>query len=178
MQFPSIKKRIPPLSQKDLTAAETELLQQVTSINPPPNLLMTLLYSAEAYKKMLPFGAYISTGSKLSELHREVAILRTAWRIGAEYEWQHHFEKAEAAGLDTSLVHSLASHDFSSLAPDLIVVVNTVDELIDDHGVSDGTWQRLIATYSPAELVDLILTVGLYQSIGMVIASFGVQLDH
>ena len=47
----------------------------------------------------MPFANYIRNSSSLSQRHRELLILRTAWLSRSPYYWSVHSARAAAAGL-------------------------------------------------------------------------------
>jgi hypothetical protein len=48
---------------------------------------------------------------------------------------------------------------------------------VDDHFVSDATWQGLARHYDTKQLLDLVFTVGQYSLVSMALNTLGVQLD-
>lgn len=107
-----------------------------------------------------------------------MAILRVGWRARATYEWHHHV----AIGRDHA---GMSAADFDkckagpvpgSNEPD-DVLLHAVDELMDDHCISDATWVQLASRFNQQQLMDLVFAVGQYNMVSMALNSFGVQLE-
>jgi transglutaminase/protease-like cytokinesis protein 3 len=56
-------------------------------------------------------------------------------------------------------------------------LLRSVDELIDDHMISDRTWQTLMERYDDRQLIEVPLVVGMYFSLGFALNSWGVRLE-
>src|SRR5688500_12902543 len=67
----------------------------------------TLLVHPELVKGVLPFANYILAESTLTARHRELLILRTAWRTHSDYLWAKHQRRAIAAGLSAEEVSAI-----------------------------------------------------------------------
>src|SRR5207302_9331113 len=56
--------------------------------------------------------------------------------------------------------------------------LRAVDELLADGMISEETWSVLAASLDEKQLLDLIYTVGVYDTTAFVVRSLGVALDH
>jgi 4-carboxymuconolactone decarboxylase len=55
-----------------------------------PNIFDTLAHHPKLLKRWLVFGNHVLAKSTLPTRERELAILRTGWRCGSEYEFGQH----------------------------------------------------------------------------------------
>ena len=112
---------------------------------------------------------------------REIAILRTGWRLGSVYEWSNHYGIARRAGLTDDEIVAIRDGASSTLltATDRCVIT-LVDEVFDHVVVSPSTLneaRRLLG--DDRALLELVLIPGCYRTIGTVLLSFDVPLeDH
>ncbi len=56
-------------------------------------------------------------------------------------------------------------------------MIRAVDELLADAMVADETWDVLAGALEVEQLLDLVFTVGAYDTLAMALRSFGVPLD-
>src|SRR5258705_7979291 len=95
--------RIPPLQPGELDEQARELLGGSATLADSVgggalNIFATLVRHPGLFRKWLPFGGKLLAG-KIPARERELLILRTGWRCGAEYEWGQHVVIVRAAGL-------------------------------------------------------------------------------
>ena len=142
------------------------------------NIFKTLANHPRLAQAFGAWGGQVLFRSTLDARTREMAILRVGWRARATYEWHHHV----AIGRDHA---GMAPADFDkcqqgpvpgSDAPD-DVLLRAVDELMDDHCISDATWGQLAVRFNQQQLIDLVFAVGQYTMVSMALNSFGVQLE-
>ena len=125
----------------------------------------------------LPFTEMLaSDDALLSPAHRELLILRVAWRARSGYEWNQHSRMGADAGLTTGQIEALAEGASAAVwTPLERTMVTAVDEIVDDHVVSDATWSVLAAHFEPAEIFELLFLVGGYLCLAGVLNSIGLQ---
>ena len=90
----------------------------------------------------LPFTEMLAgEDAKLTELHRELLILRVAWRTHSGYEWAQHSRMGGDAGLTATQVDAIAEGPAAAVwTPLERTLLTAVDEFIDDHRLGDATW--------------------------------------
>jgi alkylhydroperoxidase family enzyme len=146
----------------------------------PLALFRTLAVHDELASRMRPLGAGILGHPRLAPRERELLILRTCARAGAEYEWGVH-AVAFAGPLGVSdaqlaaTVHGGAADPaFSEHDAQLIAAA---DALYDTDAISDQLWGALAARLRDDQLLELVITAGWYRVISYVINAAGVQLE-
>ena len=73
----------------------------------PANLFGTLAHQPELARRALRLGRVFLFEGTLAPRVREIAILRTAWRTEAEYEWGQHTLLGREVGLDDRQITEL-----------------------------------------------------------------------
>ena len=115
---------------------------------------------------------YLSRRCALSLRHRELLILRTTARCGAEYEWGVHVQVfAGKAGLSGEQVRSVtAGHpdDPCWTDPADRAVLRAADALDRDCDLADADWAGLVAGVGEEGAVDALLICGWYRAISYV----------
>jgi len=171
--------RIAPLGPEQWTPQQRELIApQKRPDGSVMNLYATILQHPALYGPRITFGTFIRTETSLPPKTRELLIMRTAFLVGAEYEWAHHVEYARAAGFTNDEIARIAS---GANAPgwneEQKAVLRAADELRREAFISGATWSALSKHYNNKQLVEIIFTVGGYSMTGLAINSFGIQTE-
>ena len=173
--------RIPPLEPPYDPATEQMLANWMPpgSGVEPLRLFRTLAVHDLLFGRMRPLGAGILGHGLLEPRVRELMILRTCARCGAEYEWGVHATFfGEAVGLtQAEVVATATGNDAAFSNPRDRAVIQTADELHDTAGVSDAAHAELELHFSPPQILELVITSGWYHTISFVINAAGVQLE-
>jgi alkylhydroperoxidase family enzyme len=143
---------------------------------PPLLLFRTVARNPRVLQRMMA-GGLLDRGS-ISLRSRELAILRTCARCGAEYEWGVHIAAFGAKAQWTpAQIHSTVygSADDACWSPEDRLVIRLADQLHDTSGVDDALWEEMSAHFAPDQLVELIMLAGLYHAVSYVVNATGVQ---
>jgi alkylhydroperoxidase family enzyme len=124
------------------------------------------------------FNGHVLFATTLSPRERELLVLRVAAVRGSEYEWAQHVVQGGDAGLTPEEIDRVAQGpdvpEWSHLDRALL---RAVDELIAEAKIGDDTWAQLAGHFDDQQLMDLIFTVGAYETLAMFLRSAGVALD-
>jgi alkylhydroperoxidase family enzyme len=168
---------IVPLLDADTTAAairEAGLSEQL----PPVNLMRTLMHNPPVGKIVGDAIDALVFSSVLDARLREIAILRVGWRIGAAYEWGHHYTIAKRIGLSDEEVTAVQTADAGVLSAVERCVVRVVDEVLDGVSVTAETLREAHALLGDDRaLLELVMIPGCYRAIGTVLLSFEIPLE-
>ena len=125
------------------------------------------------------FSGQIMYGSTLSARHRELLVLRVAAVRDAEYEWRQHVASAGDNGVGPDEVVRVPlgpdAPEWSELERALL---RAVDELLSDALIADDTWSTLAGELDEQQLMEVVFTVGAYDTLAMALRTFGVPLDE
>jgi 4-carboxymuconolactone decarboxylase len=174
--------RIPPI-EPPYDAATEEMLQKWMppgSGIEPLRLFRTLAVHESLFGRMRPLGAGILGHGRLEPRLRELMILRTCARCGAEYEWGVHATFfGESVGLTPAAIEATAGGDAEDriFSPSERAVIRTADELHDTAAVSDATFAELERHFDAAQILELVIAGGWYHTISYVINAARVQLE-
>ena len=112
---------------------------------------------------------------------REIAILRTGWRLGSVYEWSNHYGIGRRAGLTDDEIVAIREGDSSNVLTTADhCVIRLVDEVFDHVVVSPPTLSEARDLLGDDRaLLELVMIPGCYRTIGTVLLSFDIPLeDH
>jgi alkylhydroperoxidase family enzyme len=157
----------------------TPAAEALPAMGPPINLFKLFARNLPMAEAMTGWGRYeLSRHLSLSMRQRELVIDRVTARCGAEYEWSVHIAFfAGRVGLTRPEIVSLTSGspaDACWTAPER-ALLQAVDELHDQHDISDATWAAL--DLSDAQRLDLLMLAGWYHAIAYVARAARVPLE-
>ncbi|MGI9579387.1 MAG: carboxymuconolactone decarboxylase family protein [Microthrixaceae bacterium] len=166
--------RLEPITAAEWDEETAEVLGAMGDLN----IFHTLAHHPKLLKRWLVFGNHVLAKSTLPERERELVILRTGWRCGSEYEFGQHTVIGARCGLTEAQIRRLATEELAGWSDDDAVLVTATDELVEDHTLSDESWQALNERWSTQQVLDLIFAVGQYTLVSTALRSLGVQLDE
>jgi len=146
----------------------------------PLKLFRTLAVHDELASRMRPLGAGILGHPRLDPRERELLILRTCARAGAEYEWGVHAVVFGAAvGLSEEQIAATANQSagdpvWSEHDAQLIAAA---DALYDTGTIPDELWLVLAARFEQDQLLEVIITAGWYRLISYLINALGIERE-
>jgi alkylhydroperoxidase family enzyme len=143
---------------------------------PPLLLFRTVARNPRVLQRMIA-GGLLDRGS-ISIRCRELMILRTCARCGAEYEWGVHVAtfgvKAELTDEQiTSSVNGSAEDGCWSIEDRH--VIRLADQLHDRCNVDDALWQEIATHFADAQIVELVMLAGLYRAVSYMVNTVRVQ---
>ncbi len=143
---------------------------------PPLLLFRTVAHNPRVLQRMMA-GGLLDRGT-ISLRSRELMILRTCARCGAEYEWGVHVATFGAKAEWTlaqlrSTVHGGSDDECWSLEDRL--VIRLADQLHDTNRLDEALWRDASTQFAADQIVELIMLAGLYHAVSYVVNAIGVQ---
>jgi 4-carboxymuconolactone decarboxylase len=161
---------------------EAKVAEHLEKLMPPGRAPLALFRTVAHNPRVLGRlrrGGLLDPGSiRLRE--REILILRTTARLGAEYEWGVHVAFfAAAAGLSAehlaATVHGGAGDALWS--PDEQLLLAVCDALCEHAHVPDELFTRLALRYQPAQIVEIVALCGQYHMVSFLIDASALPLE-
>jgi len=142
------------------------------------NTLGSFAHYPELAHAFFRFNGHVQRATTLSLRQREIIILRLATLRKVDYEWAQHVIMARDVGMTDEEIGRVAyGPDAPFLDPLEAAIIRSVDELIKDGAIGDETWAVLTKELSTQQVMDLIFTVGAYETIGFFMRSFAMDMD-
>jgi len=142
------------------------------------NLIAATLNNPELFRGFASLSGRVHTASHLSDRLREIVVLRTVARLGADYEWTSHVRVARAAGLlSDAEIEGLRTGDVESFRTAEIAAIRFA-EAVEDRGVDDALWRSTREHFGEVELLDLAMLVGFYGLAARVVLALDIPLDE
>ncbi|QHS17293.1 carboxymuconolactone decarboxylase family protein [haloarchaeon 3A1-DGR] len=137
-----------------------------------------LLNSPELAGRVGHLGAYVRFESELPDADRELTILATARAFDCAFEWAAHEPIAREAGVSGATIDHVADSGPVDELPDREArLVSYVRELIDEHAVSDATFEAARDRYGESGVTELTGTIGYYAMLACVLNALEVVPD-
>lgn len=142
------------------------------------NSLLVIAHHPELADPFVRFNARVSRGTVLPASLRELAVLRVAWRTQCLYEWVHHVIAGASAGLDRTHFDAVRLDQGSGRLSELeAAVVRATDEVCIDAVISDGTWAQLSRHLDKKQILELIFSVGCFQTVAALLNTARVEIE-
>jgi hypothetical protein len=174
---PDMEARIAPLDPPYPAAIQAAF--DVAMRGAPPLTLFRVVARNPRVLSRMMAGGLLDRGS-VSLRQRELMILRTTARCGAEYEWGVHVAAFGAkAGWTPAELRASArgAGDDPAWAADERLIVRLADALHDANDVDDALWGELRSAFAEDQLVELVMLAGFYHSISFALRAFRVPLE-
>jgi alkylhydroperoxidase family enzyme len=144
----------------------------------PLRLFRTLAVHHELASRMRPLGAGILGHPRLDPRERELLILRTCARAGAEYEWGvHAVAFGKPLGLSDAQLAATVRGDpedpgWSGAEAQLIAAA---DALYDTNTIPEEIWDELSGRLEQDQLLELVVVAGWYRVISYLVNALQVE---
>jgi 4-carboxymuconolactone decarboxylase len=136
-----------------------------------------LIYSPELAARVQSVGEYLRFDTELPDELLEIAVLVTARHFRCANIWHSHRALALKAGLDRNIIAAIAADRRPDSLPERHAeIYDFCVELTHNNAVSDTTFDRLVARWNRATLVDVIGICGYYAMLAMVLNAANVAL--
>ncbi len=131
-----------------------------------PEMVGTMLRHSSLYAKHVELGTELLGNGALSPRHRELAILRTGWLLGAPYEWGEHVAIGKRAGLtEAEIERVIQGSEAPGWNAEDRAVIRAAEELRRDAMISDSTWAELATFLDARQLIELPYLIGNYTKV-------------
>lgn len=144
----------------------------------PLNILLTLAHNDQLIGPFLNWAAALAVSGALDRRDAELLALRASWNSRSEFEWGHHVEYAEHSGLSRAEIDRVpAGPTAPGWRSEQRLLLQAADQLHTQQMVDDETWPGLAAAFNPAQLIEIVMTVGQYTMLSMVANTFEVEME-
>jgi 4-carboxymuconolactone decarboxylase len=172
------QERYPELNPDQLSPeqkAYVESLQKpprnnTTALKNPP--FKVYMRSPELVSKLEAVSDYVRWGSGLQPRLTELAIMITAQQWSSQWIWRGHYRAAVRGGLDPSVGADIAAGKRpEKMKGDETILYNYAMEMYRDKSVSDATYAAAVKQFGEKGLIDLVATMGYYDTVAMTLIS-------
>lgn len=115
------------------------------------------------------FGEHVRFHSAIPAALNEMAIIMTARRWTAQFEWHAHRQMALDAGLPPAVADAIARGERPELDDDGDAVYEFASQLLDVGSVTDDAWAAVVTRWGKAGGIDLVAAVGYYCMVSFIL---------
>ena len=142
------------------------------------NVLGTMAHHPALARAFFTFNGHILMSTTLTERERELLVMRVAAVRKCGYEWAQHLFMARDVGLTDEEIGRIAYGPDAPFWGELDrAMLRAVDELVDDGAISASTWGELSGHLDTQQLLDVIFTVGAYDTLARMFSSLELEMD-
>jgi 4-carboxymuconolactone decarboxylase len=128
-----------------------------------------LLHSPGLADAAQRLGEQVRYRSSIPAVLNELAIIVTARRWTAQFEWYAHRSIAVDAGLDPAVADAIARQERPVLEDDASAVYDFATQLLDTGHVTDEAWSDVVRRWGTQGAIDLVGVVGYYSLVAFVL---------
>ena len=144
---------------------------------PTANIFSALAHAPQVLNGFISY-ANTLRGSQLNPRLRELAILTVGHCTASAYEIAHHQSHGLKAGISAEQLKAVPDFESSALFDDEErAVMALARESTLQVDVSEPTWRKAAAFLSERELVELVLTIGWYNSGVRIMGALAIELE-
>jgi 4-carboxymuconolactone decarboxylase len=138
-----------------------------------------LLHSPDLAARVADTGAYVRFNLDLPESLKETVIITTAREIKNQYEFSAHARLARQAGVSDDAIAAIANGTApAGLSGEAALLVTYTKELLQNHKVSDATYNAVNEKYGVGRTVEITALIGHYLLVGQILSAFEVDLPE
>lgn len=177
--------RIAPLPESEWTPEVREYFRDMEGLGcvggvPRINVPLTLANHLALGKAFQPFGGHLLLRSSLPKRIYELVTLRIAHLCKSHYEWAKHEVGGRRAGLSDAEIEGIRQGADAPVWTDPLdrALIEVTDQLKHDTDIDDEHWAILTANFDQKQIMDLVMTIGMYAMLAMVLNAGRVQLEQ
>lgn len=116
---------------------------------------------------------------RLSARHRELLIMRVAWRAGSAYEWSQHWRVAIDTGVPPDhLLHVRQWREADCFSPADRAVLQAVDDVFEQGEVLPASWERCSeALGDPLLALEAVVAIVHWRGLAVLFRSLALPLE-
>ena len=142
------------------------------------NVYRTMAHNPALLRAWAPLRGHVVLGGALTEMQKEIVILRTGYHWGSAYERAHHVVRGKLAGLSEARIARTAkpAEDWGTTDSEHdedIALMAATDALLTHGRLSESQ----LKTLDPALLLDIMATIGFYTTLAFIVNSFETPID-
>jgi alkylhydroperoxidase family enzyme len=143
------------------------------------NLHLTYAHAPKVGRASRTMAYTLRFDAEVPRMLRELAIIRTAQLLDAQYELNQHYPLGLACGLSKAQIDAMPSWKTSDLFDEKQrALLAYTEAVVTNRGeVDDATYGAFAKFFSPREIVELTMTIGSYTSTALFTKALKIQIE-
>lgn len=166
------------MSRYPLVELDSTVVQHIAERGGRPlNLYRVLGNQPALLHAWIDFAAALRYQCATSRALRELLILRTAQVCHSSYQWEQHLSLAQKAGVPENQISELESWRTSALFDPRERAALALTEAVAACSVDAATHADAASQFTPAEMIELVLTASFYSMVSRVLEATAVTAE-
>lgn len=161
--------RVPYLSRDDLAEKDRPAFDRIEkSRGSVGNIWRAMLNAPNICDRMLALADELRHGVTIDKTTRELAVLIVGKVTKCDYEFNHHWNSALAAGIPREKLAALEAMAFETspvFSDAERAVMRFAKEATESGRVKDSTWEALRRHFDTRAAMEILYTVGWYNTV-------------
>jgi alkylhydroperoxidase family enzyme len=137
------------------------------------NVYRVMAHHPSLLRAWSPLRQHVVLDSALGSDRSEVVILRAAYRLQSDYEWNHHVSRARRLGFSEARILAVAGAPEGEDG----LIVRAVDSVIDERCLPPDLEKELTLSLGREGVFDLIATIGFYFILGTLLLTYKTPIE-
>ena len=171
--------RIPLVVPDSMTPAQQRVYDAMVSgprKSPPVGPLAVAMHRPELAEAMSALGLVLRFNSSFEPRLREFTILTCGRHWDCQFEWASHEGEARKAHLSESSIATLKSGGSRFAQADEQAIYDYASELLTHRFATDATYQRVVALFGIAGVVELTGLIGYYAMVALMLNAAQIEV--
>jgi 4-carboxymuconolactone decarboxylase len=153
---------------------DDQLTGDLPAFAPKLNVYRVMAHNPELVRAFAGLRGHVVLGGTLTEMQKEIVILRTGHHWGSAYERAHHVARGRLAGLsDERIARTERAPAEWGEADEDTRLMEVTDALL-----QTGRLPRALAeAFAGPALLDIMATIGMYTTLAFIVNSFDTPID-
>lgn len=165
------QERLPPLTPSKMTPEQRTAYDEYVTArkSPPTGPFAVMLRVPETMDLAFKWRQHLTANPAIPPRVTEFVIMVTARYWTQQYEWNAHLPAALKQGVKQETITAIAEgRRPATMSDDEGIMYDLLTELLHNHGVSDATYAKALATFGEAGIVEATSQAGYYAMLAMV----------
>ncbi|MBV9249452.1 MAG: carboxymuconolactone decarboxylase family protein [Acetobacteraceae bacterium] len=143
------------------------------------NIQLTLGHAPKYMQAIGQVARTIRNEGVSPRLLRELAILRSAYLVGSEYEFAHHLALAKACNYPAAKLDGVSKWPQSASVFDERerAMLAYIEQMTHGGDVDDATFEQFASLFTPEEIVEISVAVSIYYGGGLLTKALRIKLE-
>ena len=172
--------RLPNLEKDQLKPEDLQFYESIAdsrgSVRGPYGVL---LQSPDLAARVAHTGSFVRFNFDLPEALKETIIITAARELNSQYAFSAHARLARQAGVSEATIKAIVDGTApAGLTGDEEMLVRYVKELVQNHKISDSTFNAVRDRFGTQKTVEITCLIGHYLLVGQILLAFEVDLPE
>ena len=169
--------RVPYRTAQDLPEAERHIYERMAHQRGTGHVWRAIANAPKICDAMVSLAGALRDEITIDRRYRELGVLMVGLVTGSDYEFDHHWNSALAAGVPREQLENLAQFEtVPHFSAQERAVLRYAKEATATGIVSNGSWEALRSFFDVKQAMEIVLTVAWYNCVVRILLPL--QIEH